>query len=144
MMEKVTWIDKKLLVDSADSYVLNQDASDIKALNAQIEALSENIKQMNAIKKDLEERKERKMQTLTKRLNDMGVKKYETNEYSLTVRNYKAKVILDDTSEIPAKYVKQEIKSVIDKQNLYNDLINGNVINGTHLEDVQRTKITDK
>lgn len=76
-------------------------------------------------------------QYLTSELDNAKLKKVETDNYLLSVRNFKASTVIDDENKVPTKYrnyAKYEGMYDVIKQDVYKDLKDGKDVPGAHLE----------
>lgn len=76
-------------------------------------------------------------QYLTSELDNAKLKKIETENHLLNVRNFKASTVIDDEDKIPAKYrnyTKYEGMYDVMKQDVYAALKDGKDVPGAHLE----------
>lgn len=76
-------------------------------------------------------------QYLTSELSNAKLKKIETENHLLNVRNFKASIVIDDEDKIPAKYrnyAKYEGMYDVMKQDVYAALKDGKDVPGAHLK----------
>lgn len=76
-------------------------------------------------------------QYLTSELDNAGIKKVETDNHLLSVRNFKASTVIDDEDKIPDQYrnyAKYEGMYDVMKQDVYTALKDGKDVPGAHLE----------
>lgn len=80
-------------------------------------------------------------QYMTDALDDAGIKKLNTDNHMLSVRNFKASTVIDDEDKLPSEY--KEIESVVkpNKKEIYQALKNGLTVDGAHLEPNRSTVI---
>ena len=80
-------------------------------------------------------------QYMTDALDDAGIKKLNTDNHMLSVRNFKASTVIDDEDKLPSEY--KEIESVVkpNKKEIYQALKNGLTVDGAHLEPNRGTVI---
>ena len=76
-------------------------------------------------------------QYLKSELDNAGIKKVETENHLLNVRNFKASTVIDDEDKIPGQYrnyAKYEGMYDVMKQDVYAALKDGKDVPGAHLE----------
>lgn len=80
-------------------------------------------------------------QYMTDALDDAGIKKLNTDNHILSVRNFKASTVIDDEDKLPSEY--KEIESVVkpNKKEIYQALKNGLTVDGAHLQPNRSTVI---
>lgn len=80
-------------------------------------------------------------QYMTDVMDDAGIKKLQTDNHMLSVRNYKASTVIDDEDKLPSEY--KEITSVVkpNKKEIYQALKDGLTVDGAHLEPNRGTVI---
>lgn len=80
-------------------------------------------------------------QYMTDALDDAGIKKLNTDNHMLSVRNFKASTVIDDEDQLPSEY--KEIESVVkpNKKEIYQALKNGLTVDGAHLQPNRSTVI---
>lgn len=80
-------------------------------------------------------------QYMTDALDDAGIKKLNTDNHMLSVRNFKASTVIDDEDKLPSEY--KEIESVVkpNKKEIYQALKNGLTVDGAHLQPNRSTVI---
>ena len=80
-------------------------------------------------------------QYMTDALDDAGIKKLNTDNHMLSVRNFKASTVIDDEDKLPSEY--KEIESVVkpNKKEIYQALKNGLTVDGAHLQPNRTTVI---
>lgn len=83
-------------------------------------------------------------QYMTDVLDDAGIKRFSTENHLLSVRNFKASVVIDNSDEIPAEYrnyAKYEGMYDIEKPIVYRALKAGKKVPGAHLKTNRNTVI---
>ena len=83
-------------------------------------------------------------QYMTDVLDDAGIKRFSTENHLLSVRNFKASVVIDNSDKIPAeyrKYAKYEGMYDIEKSIVYRALKAGKEVPGAHLKTNRNTVI---
>ncbi len=83
-------------------------------------------------------------QYMTDVLDDAGIKRFSTENHLLSVRNFKASVVIDNSDEIPAEYrnyAKYEGMYDIEKPIVYRALKAGKEVPGAHLKTNRNTVI---
>lgn len=81
---------------------------------------------------------------MTDVLDDAGIKRFDTENHLLSVRNFKASVVIDNSDEIPAEYrnyAKYEGMYDIEKPIVYRALKAGKEVPGAHLKTNRNTVI---
>lgn len=80
-------------------------------------------------------------QYMTDVMDDAGIKKLQTDNHMLSVRNYKASTVIDDEDKLPSEY--KEITSVVkpNKKAIYQALKDGLTVDGAHLKANRSTRI---
>lgn len=80
-------------------------------------------------------------QYMTDVMDDAGIKKLNTDNHILSVRNFKASTVIDDEGKLPSEY--KEIESVVklNKKEIYQALKNGLTVDGAHLQPNRSTVI---
>lgn len=74
-------------------------------------------------------------QYLTSELDNAGIKKVETDNHLLSVRNFKASTVIDDFDTLPDDYKIEKTEIVGNKNRIYQALKAGENVPGAHLED---------
>ncbi|MBC6360546.1 siphovirus Gp157 family protein [Lactobacillus apis] len=141
-------IDQQTLKDTLDSLKLTRDAKLdglaglIERDTADIDFLTNKIKQLTEQKKQRQNQKENLLRYMTEVIDNAGIKELHTEHYILKPRSFRQKTVISDESKLPEVYrVKKEVVS-IDKQKLYNDMKDGNEVPGAHLEPNRKTVIS--
>lgn len=141
-------LDPEMLKDTLDSLALTRDAKLdglaglIERDSADIDFLTNKIKQLTEQKRHFENQKSNLLNYMTEVIDDAGLKQVKTEHYILKPRNYRQKTIISDESKLPDDYhVIKEVLS-IDKRKLYSDLKDGVNIPGAHLEPNRKTVIS--
>lgn len=83
-------------------------------------------------------------QYMTDVLDDAGIKRFSTENHLLSVRNFKASVVIDNSDKIPAEYrnyAKYEGMYDIEKSIVYRALKAGKEVPGAHLKTNRNTVI---
>lgn len=140
-------IDEQVLIDTLESIELDRDlkldniATLIERNNAYANAYAEKQKKLQAAKKQLQTANERLQWYMTQAMDQAGMKELKTENHMLRPRNYKASVVVDDTSAIPKQYMVTKTTVAPDKTAIYKVLKAGEEIPGTHLEPNRKTVI---
>ncbi|MBD5429686.1 siphovirus Gp157 family protein [Lactobacillus sp.] len=140
-------LDPEVIQDTLDSLALARDkkldgvAGWIESNNAKIDWLSEKIKQLQDVKKHFNNQNIRLMDYLTAAIDNTGKKEIKTAHHLLKPRNYRDSVVVENSEELPADYIKLEEVQKIDKAKLYEDLKKGKEITGAHLKENRKTRI---
>ena len=140
-------IDPETLKDTMDALTLTREAKLdglaglIERDSADIDFLSNKIKQLTEQKRHYENQKNNLQNYMTEVIDDAGIKELHTEHYILKPRNFKQKTIISDEHKIPKDYVITKEVSKIDKKKLYSDMKDGKQIPGAYLEPNRKTTI---
>ena len=140
-------IDEQVLIDTLESIELDRDlkldniATLIERNNAYANAYAEKQKKLQAAKKQLQTANERLQWYMTQTMDQAGMKELKTENHMLRPRNYKASVVVDDTSAIPEQYMVTKTTVAPDKNAIFKVLKAGEEVPGTHLEPNRKTVI---
>ena len=140
-------IDPETLKDTMDALTLTREAKLdglaglIERDSADIDFLSNKIKQLTEQKRHYENQKNNLQNYMTEVIDDAGIKELHTEHYILKPRNYRQKTIISDERKIPKDYVITKKVSKIDKKKLYSDMKDGKQIPGAYLEPNRKTTI---
>ena len=140
-------IDEQVLIDTLESIELDRDlkldniATLIERNNAYANAYAEKQKKLQAAKKQLQTANERLQWYMTQAMDQAGMKELKTENHMLRPRNYKASVVVDDTSAIPEQYMVTKTTVTPDKNAIFKVLKAGEEVPGTHLEPNRKTVI---
>lgn len=120
---------KEPLKDKLDSvaWIIDQLQSDSKKLK-------DKAKSFNEIAKQKQHRADWLKQYMTDSLDAADIKKMQTENHVISVRNFKASTIIDDESELPVDYVIEKTEYRPDKAKIYQDLKAGKEVLGAHLQ----------
>ena len=141
-------IDPETLKDTLDSLKLTRDdkldglAGLIERDSANIEFLTNKIKQLTEQKRHYENQKNNLQNYMTEVIDDAGIKELHTKHYILKPRNYRQKTIISDERKLPKVYIVTKEVSSIDKRKLYQDMKDGQEVPGAHLEPNRKTTIS--
>lgn len=80
-------------------------------------------------------------QYMTDVLDDAGIKRFETENHLLSVRNFKAAVVVDKSDELPEAFVKTKTTTSPNKTAIYKALKAGQEVPGAHLKANRNTVI---
>lgn len=80
-------------------------------------------------------------QYMTDVLDDAGIKRFNTENHLLSVRNFKASTVIDDAKKLPEAFVETKTVSSPDKEAIYKALKDGKHVPGAHLKDNRNTVI---
>lgn len=140
-------IDEQVLIDTLESIELDRDlkldniATLIERNNAYANAYAEKQKKLQAAKKQLQTANERLQWYMTQAMDQAGMKELKTENHMLRPRNYKASVIVDDTSAIPEQYMVTKTTVAPDKTAIYKAIKAGEDVPGVHTEPNRKTVI---
>lgn len=136
-------LDPQAVVDTLDAI---KDEIEIKAdgIASLIDELQSSADRKKAKAKDWNESAKADLQRaqwlkqyLKSELDNAGIKKVETENHLLNVRNFKASTVIDDEDKIPGQYrnyAKYEGMYDVMKQDVYAALKDGKDVPGAHLE----------
>ena len=134
-------LNPQAVVDTLDAI---KDAIEIKAdgIASVIDELQSSAERKKAKAKDWSESAKADLQRaqwlkqyLTSELDNAGIKKVETDNHLLSVRNFKASTVIDDFDTLPDDYKIEKTEIVGNKNRIYQALKAGETIPGAHLED---------
>ena len=134
-------LDPQAVVDTLDAI---KDEIEIKAdgIASVIDELQSSAERKKAKAKDWNESAKADLQRaqwlkqyLTSELDNAGIKKVETDNHLLSVRNFKASTVIDDFNSLPDDYKLTKIEIVGDKVGIYQALKAGKTVPGAHLKD---------
>lgn len=134
-------LDLQAVVDTLDAI---KDAIEIKAdgIASVIDELQSSAERKKAKAKDWSESAKADLQRaqwlkqyLTSELDNAGIKKVETDNHLLSVRNFKASTVIDDFDTLPDDYKIKKTEIVGNKNRIYQALKAGETVPGAHLED---------
>lgn len=140
-------IDPDTLQDTLDSIQLTINdkldsiASWIDDNQADIDFLGRRMADMRVKKASLTKLNDRLMNYMTSAIDQSGKKQIKTEHHILKPRNYRGKVVIDDTTLIPAEYMHTQTVQLADKAKLYEDLKTGKDIPGASLQENRKTRI---
>ena len=80
-------------------------------------------------------------QYMTDVLDDAGIKRFDTENHLLSVRNFKASTVIDDAKKLPEAYTIQKVESDPNKVAIYKALKAGQEVPGAHLKNNRSTVI---
>jgi uncharacterized protein YdiU (UPF0061 family) len=127
---------KEPLKDKADSiaWLIEFLQNNSKVLRDKAKSFTEEAKHQENKAKWLQE-------YLTNSLDLADIKKLQTENHILSVRNYKASTIVDNENKVPAEF--RHVKEVVsvDKNAVYKALKNGEEVPGAHLKPNRKTSI---
>lgn len=99
------------------------------------------IKELQLAKKSAENTVNRLNAYMTSAMDDAGLKELQTENHVLKPRNYKASVVVDDTSAIPEQYMVTKTTVAPDKTAIYKAIKAGEDVPGVHTEPNRKTVI---
>lgn len=80
-------------------------------------------------------------QYMTDVLDDAGIKRFDTENHLLSVRNFKASTVIDDAKKLPEAFVETKTVSSPDKAAIYKAIKAGQEVPGAHLKNNRNTVI---
>lgn len=127
---------KEPLKDKADSiaWLIEFLQNNSKVLRDKAKSFTEEAKHQENKAKWLQE-------YLTNSLDLADIKKLQTENHILSVRNYKASTIVDDEGKVPAEFKHTNEVVAVDKTAIYKALKGGANVPGAHLEPNRKTVI---
>lgn len=99
------------------------------------------IKELQLAKKSTENTINHLNAYMTSAMDDAGLKELQTENHVLKPRNYKASVVVDDTSMIPDQYMVTKTTVTPDKTAIYKALKAGEEVPGVHTKPNRKTVI---
>lgn len=140
-------LDPQVLIDTLDAIdddrktKLDNLASWADQLKSEIDFIDEKQKTWRDEKTYRENKLTWIKQYMTDVMDDAGIKKLQTDNHMLSVRNYKASTVIDDEDKLPSEY--KEITSVVkpNKKAIYQALKDGLTVDGAHLKANRSTRI---
>lgn len=115
-----------------------------KALEEANDELTKQIKILQEQKKKQVAEIDKTNEEMTHVMDSIGVKKFDFENLTIEVRNYKAKVDIEDEKALPSQYMKQHIVNTPDKTRIYVALRDGQNVNGAKLIPVRKTIFKEK
>ena len=140
-------VSEKALEDTLESIgeardtTLDHIAFLIERNTAKGDFYAKKIKELQLAKKSAENTVNRLNAYMTSAMDDAGLKELQTENHVLKPRNYKASVVVDDTSAIPEQYMVTKTTVAPDKNAIFKVLKAGEEVPGTHLEPNRKTVI---
>lgn len=134
-------LDPQAVVDTLDAI---KDEIEVKAdgIASVIDELRSSAERKKAKAKDWSESAKADLQRaqwlkqyLTSELDNAGIKKVETDNHLLSVRNFKASTVIDDFDTLPDDYKIEKTEIVGNKNRIYQALKAGETVPGAHLVD---------
>lgn len=113
----------------------------IERNTAKTDFYAKKIKELQLAKKSAENAVTRLQAYMTRGMDDAGLKELQTENYVLKPRNYKASVVVDDTSVIPDQYMVTKTTVTPDKTAIYKAIKAGEEIPGVHTKPNRKTVI---
>lgn len=80
-------------------------------------------------------------QYMTDVLDDAGIKRFDTENHLLSVRNFKAAVVVEKSSDLPEAFVETKTTTSPNKTAIYKALKAGQEVPGAHLKENRNTVI---
>lgn len=134
-------LDPQAVVDTLDAI---KDEIEVKAdgIASVIDELKSSAERKKTKAKDWSESAKADLQRaqwlkqyLTTELDNAGIKKVETDNHLLSVRNFKASTVIDDFGSLPDDYKLTKTEVVGNKNRIYQALKAGETVPGAHLKD---------
>lgn len=127
---------KEPLKDKADSiaWLIEFLQNNSKVLRDKAKSFTEEAKHQENKAKWLQE-------YLTNSLDLADIKKLQTENHILSVRNYKASTIVDNENKVPAEFKHTNEVVAVDKTAIYKALKNGEEVPGAHLKPNRKVTI---
>lgn len=140
-------VSEQALKDTLESIELDRDlkldniAFLIERNTAKGDFYAKKIKELQLAKKSAENTVNRLNAYMTSAMDDAGLKELQTENHVLKPRNYKASVVVDDTSAIPEQYMVAKTTVAPDKTAIYKAIKAGEDVPGVHTEPNRKTVI---
>lgn len=140
-------LDPEAIADTLEALELSRDekldgvAAWIENLDSDVDFIAKKKRELDAAKKDKEDKRERLMAFMTRALDDAGVKELRTDHHLLKPRNYAARVVVTDAGALPVEFMKEETTYKPKKAEIGKALKAGRQIAGAHLEPNRKTVI---
>lgn len=140
-------ISNDVLKDTLESLELTRDekldniASWIEKNNATTDWLKNKADSFAKEKQRLIKQNKALMQYMTEVIDDSGYKTIKTKNHILKPRNYRASVVIEDSSKIPDQFKEKVEETKINKTLLYRELSDGQDIKGAKLVPNRKTII---
>lgn len=140
-------ISNDVLKDTLESLELTRDekldniASWIEKNNATTDWLKNKVDSFTKEKQRLIKQNKALMQYMTEVIDDSGYKTIKTKNHILKPRNYRASVVIEDSSKIPDQFKEKVEETKINKTLLYRELSDGQDIRGAKLVPNRKTII---
>lgn len=80
-------------------------------------------------------------QYMTDVLDDAGIKRFDTENHLLSVRNFRASVVVDDSKRLPPAFIETKTTAAPDKTAIYKAIKAGQEVPGAHLKNNRNTVI---
>ena len=80
-------------------------------------------------------------QYMTDVLDDAGIKRFDTENHLLSVRNFRASVVVDDSKRLPPAFIETKTTTAPDKTAIYKAIKAGQEVPGAHLKNNRNTVI---
>lgn len=78
---------------------------------------------------------------MTDVLDDAGIKRFDTENHLLSVRNFRASVVVDDSKRLPPAFIETKTTTAPDKTAIYKAIKAGQEVPGAHLKNNRNTVI---
>lgn len=140
-------INEQTLFDTLESIKLSREvtldniATLIEKNKAYAVAYAEKVKQLQSEKKRLEKVNDSLQSYMTQAMDQADLKELKTENHVLKSRNYKASVVVDDTSVIPEQYMVTKTTVTPDKTAIYKAIKAGEEVPGVHTKPNRKTVI---
>lgn len=128
-------------IGEARDVTLDHIAFLIERNTAKGDFYAKKIKELQLAKKSAENTVNRLNAYMTSAMDDAGLKELQTDNHVLKPRNYKASVVVDDTSVIPDQYMVSKLTIAPDKTAIYKALKAGEEVPGVHTKPNRKTVI---
>lgn len=117
------------LKDKADSvaWIIDQLQSDSKALK-------DKAREFNEAARHKQNRADWLKQYLKDSLDAADIRKIQTDNHIISIRNFKASTVIDDENKLPVDYVVEHTEYKPNKKLIYDSLKAGKQVPGAHLE----------
>lgn len=128
-------------IGEARDVTLDHLAFLIERNTAKTDFYAKKLKELQLAKKSAENTVNRLNAYMTQAMDDAGMKELQTENHVLKPRNYKASVVVDDTSAIPEQYMVTKTTVTPDKTAIYKAIKAGEEVPGVHTKPNRKTVI---
>lgn len=133
-------LDPQVMADTLDSIKdpmkdkIDNIAWVIDQLNSDAKTLRDKSKSFAEVAHQKENKAKWLKQYLTDSLDAADIKKLQTENHLINVRNFKASTVIDDEDELPHTFIQKATITTPDKKLIYKALKDGATVPGAHLK----------